>query len=1189
MAVKTKHLQIPQTRSADIQQQKFNEAVRQQLNMLGGTKLDRAITVRDVTGGILKGIKLAGAIIDQAAQPGSGGADADAPTVPTNVQGFAGVNVTFLTWDRPTFRGYAYTEIYRFDADNLALAVRVATSAQPAYSEYVGYGQTLYYWVRHVSTAGSNSAFHATSGLMLQTKPDYEAIQDALSEQINESYLSAALRARIDLIDLSNGGGLVAGQQALRDDLDAYNQTLTSQGSAITQLQNTDATQATQISALGTRTTAAESQIVTIQQTKADSATVTTQIATAKGEAIAAAEDTARTYTDTKTGEIKAERTIKVGANDIVAGIGLIAGATTGSAIYFSADTIAIVPPGATTVTGARLPFIYDSATGAIMMDTTFIRDLTASQIAGGVLNLTQGNIRNLTVFESFSPPDQFLLKTHISDSLARELAWVDPNAVATGGSKSKTVSAALATTAVGDILSGGLAPTIKISGDGPEYWVPSDVNGYIDVQVLRNGAPVSVDGVSIFRLTVFSGLMTDEGLPPSQHRYAMGVSGGVDGVASAVASNTTTSWSIKILATSGIAGYSNDFKIKLTVFEAYSSTGGLVANTTWSAIADKPETATRWPSWTEITGTASSLTAADSSITLNLTPSTGLDINVASVTGGWARGFVPSNNGTRLAGAGFYGSGATVGSYHIGFGSSWWGTSAFEINPNDTYIRTTLRTNGAVRSGTAHQAAMLASSTAGEYVFGGYSSAGSNALNPYIRIGNNKLEYTNTSGAHAIHHAGERLFNQYGYAIGTTYGDNFDNSFEVYSGPSGVKYGMMLWNSNAGSGDYALMLYGSNQSNRRISFGKVNSTNPTNYSHVTEGAHFDLDDWSFNVTGWVKAPTSRGLNIGSSYITGGGLNSIRLTTPSGYVDIGPMNASYTHFQTDRPAFYMDKTLHVDGSLFIYGTGYGISSLGVVYGSRVYAGFDAEVENAISCSNWFRSSGTTGWFNSTYGGGIYMTDTSWIRVYGNKKFYVENTGTDAINTAGGVRGNYLGVANTSNSTGYGLSLYGGPVAGMPTYGMMFAGVSTFGTHGYVDKDWATYLTMNADTRRGWIFKAGAGSAGNVASISGAGHATFNGVVKAADFDYSSDTRLKKEQRVIKDALAKVKRLTGKTYYRTDINEYSAGIIAQALQAVLPEGVKEKDGYLSVSPSALIGLLVEAVKELAVKVERLEAA
>ena len=304
MVQRTKHLQIPATRSADIQQQKFNDAVRQQLNMLGGTKLDRALTVRDVAGGVLKGIKLSGAVIDVTAQPGTGGSDADTPTVPTNVQGFAGVDATFLTWDRPTFRGFAYTEIYRFDADNLALAQRVATSAQPAFSEYVGYGKTLYYWVRHVSVAGSNSAFHATNGLMLQTKPDYQAIQDALSEQVNESYLSAALRARIDLIDLSNGGGLLAGQQALRDDLDAYNLTLNSQGSAITQLQNTDASQATQINALGTRTTAAESQIVTIQQTKADSATVTTQIATAKGEAIAAAEDTARTYTDTKTGEI---------------------------------------------------------------------------------------------------------------------------------------------------------------------------------------------------------------------------------------------------------------------------------------------------------------------------------------------------------------------------------------------------------------------------------------------------------------------------------------------------------------------------------------------------------------------------------------------------------------------------------------------------------------------------------------------------------------------------------------------------------------------------------------------------------------------------------------------------------------------------------------------------------------------
>lgn len=38
-------------------------------------------------------------------------------------------------------------------------------------------------------------------------------------------------------------------------------------------------------------------------------------------------------------------------------------------------------------------------------------------------------------------------------------------------------------------------------------------------------------------------------------------------------------------------------------------------------------------------------------------------------------------------------------------------------------------------------------------------------------------------------------------------------------------------------------------------------------------------------------------------------------------------------------------------------------------------------------SNWFRSTGSTGWYSQTYGGGIYMTDSSYVRVYGSKRFY----------------------------------------------------------------------------------------------------------------------------------------------------------------------------------------------------------
>ncbi len=42
-------------------------------------------------------------------------------------------------------------------------------------------------------------------------------------------------------------------------------------------------------------------------------------------------------------------------------------------------------------------------------------------------------------------------------------------------------------------------------------------------------------------------------------------------------------------------------------------------------------------------------------------------------------------------------------------------------------------------------------------------------------------------------------------------------------------------------------------------------------------------------------------------------------------------------------------------------------------------------------SGWYRSAGAVGWYNNTYGGGIHMSDTTWVRVYGSKAFYVANS------------------------------------------------------------------------------------------------------------------------------------------------------------------------------------------------------
>ena len=88
----------------------------------------------------------------------------------------------------------------------------------------------------------------------------------------------------------------------------------------------------------------------------------------------------------------------------------------------------------------------------------------------------------------------------------------------------------------------------------------------------------------------------------------------------------------------------------------------------------------------------------------------------------------------------------------------------------------------------------------------------------------------------------------------------------------------------------------------------------------------------------------------------------------------------------------------------------------------------------------------------------------------------------------------------------------------------------------------------------------------------------------------SDARLKDNITKIPDALNKLNQLKGVTYTRKDLasDRQYAGLIAQDVQKVLPEAVAvNKDDIISVDYNGVIGLLVEAIKELESKVAILE--
>jgi hypothetical protein len=112
---------------------------------------------------------------------------------------------------------------------------------------------------------------------------------------------------------------------------------------------------------------------------------------------------------------------------------------------------------------------------------------------------------------------------------------------------------------------------------------------------------------------------------------------------------------------------------------------------------------------------------------------------------------------------------------------------------------------------------------------------------------------------------------------------------------------------------------------------------------------------------------------------------------------------------------------------------------------------------------------------------------------------------------------------------------------------------------------ASDLYWNNGTQRMYLSASG--------DLSVSGSITATGNVTAY-----SDARLKTDLQKIEGALDKIEKLAGYTFTRTDSGERQTGLLAQDVQAVLPEAVVEGE-HLAVAYGNMLGLVVEAIKEL----------
>lgn len=97
-------------------------------------------------------------------------------------------------------------------------------------------------------------------------------------------------------------------------------------------------------------------------------------------------------------------------------------------------------------------------------------------------------------------------------------------------------------------------------------------------------------------------------------------------------------------------------------------------------------------------------------------------------------------------------------------------------------------------------------------------------------------------------------------------------------------------------------------------------------------------------------------------------------------------------------------------------------------------------------------------------------------------------------------------------------------------------------------------------------------------------------ISAADYYVSSDRRLKEDIKPISDALNIVSKLNGYTYKFKNSGKYTAGVIAQELQELLPNLVAKdnsEDEFLSVQYDNIVPYLIEAIKTLKAEVDELK--
>jgi hypothetical protein len=232
----------------------------------------------------------------------------------------------------------------------------------------------------------------------------------------------------------------------------------------------------------------------------------------------------------------------------------------------------------------------------------------------------------------------------------------------------------------------------------------------------------------------------------------------------------------------------------------------------------------------------------------------------------------------------------------------------------------------------------------------------------------------------------------------------------------------------------------------------------------------------------------------------------------------------------------------------------------------------------------------TAYRDGTTTGVIYLNKAQNRYLYNDgSKYYLNGqglsvNGADVLNTSDSFT--ITGTRNYRSQSGVGTGSQSGTLVCYGDNGAIGTNHATMSFH----RPGSYAINMGLDNDN--VFRIGGWSDNGVGTtavyrmtLDSSGNAVFKNNVTAY-----SDVRLKTNIETIQNALDTVSKMRGVTYKRIDSGEKGIGVIAQEMKEVLPEVVMEaasEDEFMSVSYGNIVGVLIEAIKELKAEIEELK--